>query len=186
MTYSQTKWSLDALFPGIETPELEAAFKQLDEHVASFEKLRPQLKADMPVSSFLEVVKDSEESTRMAYKLYAFAGLAFAADTQDQEIQALLGRIQQFMAEMQNRTLFFSLWWKQLDETNAERLMDASGDYRYYLEAIRLYKPYTLSEAEEKVINIKDVTGVNALITSTTRSPTAMASKWKWLAKSRR
>ena len=64
--------------------------------------------------------------TRLANKLYSFAGLAFAADTQDQRIQALLGRIQQFMAEMENRTLFFSLWWKDLDEANVQRLMDAS------------------------------------------------------------
>ena len=39
----------------------------------------------------------------------------------------------------------------------------ASGNYRYYLEAMRLYKPHTLSEAEEKIVNIKNVTGVNAL-----------------------
>jgi oligoendopeptidase F len=43
--------------------------------------------------------------------------------------------------------------------------MSDAGDYRYYLEAMRNFKPYTLGEAEEKVINIKDVTGVGALET---------------------
>ena len=43
--------------------------------------------------------------------------------------------------------------------------MEASGDNRYYLEALRLQKPYTLSEPEEKIINIKDVTGFNAINT---------------------
>jgi len=66
---------------------------------------------------------------------------------------------------MENRVLFFSLWWKELDDENAKRLMDASGDYQYYLEEIRHFKPHTLSEAEEKVINLKNVTGSNALIT---------------------
>ncbi len=165
MTYKLSPWSLNDLFPGIESPELEGAFKKLDGHVASFEKLRPQLKAGMPVSSFLEVVQDLEEGTRLANKLYSFAGLAFAADTQDQKIQTLLGRIQQFMAEMQNRTLFFELWWKDLDEANVLRLMDASGDYRYYLEVMRKFKPHTLTEAEEKIVNLKNVTGNNALIT---------------------
>ena len=69
-----------------------------------------------------------------------------------------------FLAEVENRTLFFSLWWKEVDEDNAKRLMEASGDYRYYLEAMRLYKPHTLSEPEEKIVNIKNVTGSNALI----------------------
>ncbi len=58
-----------------------------------------------------------------------------------------MGRVQQFVAEMQNRTLFFSLWWKDLDDRNAERLMSSAGDYRYYLEEIRHFKPHTLSEA---------------------------------------
>ena len=51
-----------------------------------------------------------------------------------------------------------------MDDKNAERLMKESGDYRYYLEEIRHFKPHTLSEAEEKIVNIKDVTGMGALI----------------------
>jgi oligoendopeptidase F len=165
MPYKLSPWSLADLYPGLESPELEAAFTKLEEQVADFEKLRPQLEPDIPASSFLEIVHDSEESTRLASKLYAFAGLAFAADTQDQRVQALLGRIQQFLAELENRTLFFGLWWKDLDEANAGRLMKGSGDYRYYLEEMRHFKPHTLSEAEEKVVNLKNVTGVSALST---------------------
>jgi len=165
MAYTLSPWSLTDLYPGLNAPELEAAFTELETQVASFEKLRPQLKADMPVSSFMEVLQDSEEMTKLASKLYSFAGLAFAANTQDQAIQALLGRIQQFMAEMENRALFFSLWWKDLADASAARLMDASGDYRYYLEEMRHFKPHTLSEPEEKVVNLKNVTGVSALTT---------------------
>ena len=67
------------------------------------------------------------------------------------------------MATLQNRTLFFSLWWKDIDADNAARLMAACGDYRYWLEEMRHFKPHTLTEAEEKVVNIKNVTGGNAL-----------------------
>jgi len=81
--------------------------------------------------------------------------LSFAANTQDQTAQINIARFQQFEAEMENRTLFFSLWWKALDDENAARLLDASGDYRYWLEQMRNFKPYTLSEPEEKIINIK-------------------------------
>ena len=98
-------------------------------------------------------------------KLYGFAGLSFAANTQDQAAQTLQARVDLFSAEMQNRTLFFSLWWKELDDQNARRLMETSGDYQYYLEEIRHFKPHTLSESEEKIINVKNVTGTNALST---------------------
>lgn len=164
MAYSIKKWDLSELFPAIDSPELQAAFDKVEEQVTSFEGVRAKLKPDMDVENFLEVVRASEATTRIVYKMYAFAELSFSADTQDQNAQSLLGRVQQFVAEMQNRTLFFGLWWKDLDEKDAQRFMEASGDYRYYLEEMRHFKPHTLSEPEEKVVNLKDVTGASALV----------------------
>ncbi len=164
MAYTIKKWNLDELFTGFDSPELNAAFDNVEEQVTSFEGLRGKLKPDIDAETFMEAVRASEAMTKVVNRIYAFAGLSFAEDTQNQQAQSLMGRVQQFVAEMQNRTLFFSLWWKDVDETNAERLMSASGDYRYYLEEMRHFKPHTLSEPEEKVINLKDVTGSNALV----------------------
>jgi oligoendopeptidase F len=163
-TYSVKKWDLSELFPSLDGPELQAAFDNIEEQVASFEGVRGKLSADMDPETFLEVVRASEATSRFGNRIGAFAGLTFAEDTQNQNAQTLIARVQQFGAEMGNRTLFFSLWWKEVDDANAERLMSAAGDYRYYLEEMRHFKPHTLSEAEEKVINIKDVTGTGALI----------------------
>jgi oligoendopeptidase F len=165
MTYQQSPWLLDDLFPGRASPELESAFSDVEKKVSAFEKIRPELKPDLGVGRFLEILRELEALSRVGYRMYAYANLLFAADTQNQDAQTLLGRIQQFFAEAGNRTLFFSLWWKDLDQANADRLMKESGDYRYYLEEMRHFKPHTLSEAEEKVINIKNVTGAEALNT---------------------
>ncbi len=75
------------------------------------------------------------------------------------------GRMEQLLTDVQNRVLFFTLWWKGLDDEPAERLLAASGDNAYYLESLRRFKPHTLSELEEQVINLKDVNGVQALVT---------------------
>lgn len=165
MAYAIKKWDLGQLFPGFDSPELQAAFDNVEEQVASFEGVRGKLNPDMDAGTFLEVVRASEATARIVSRIYAFAGLSFAEDTQNQNSQTLIARVQQFAAEMQNRTMFFSLWWKEVDEQNAERLMKDSGDYRYYLEEMRHFKPHTLTEAEEKIINIKDVSGMGALIT---------------------
>lgn len=164
MAYKVKKWNLDELFTGFDSPELNAAFDNVEEQVTSFEGVRGKLNPDIDTETFLEVVRASEATSKIVNRIYSFAGLLFAEDTQNQNAQSLLGRVQQFAAEMQNRTLFFSLWWKDVDDANAERLMSASGDYRYYLEEMRHFKPHTLTEPEEKVVNLKDVTGSNALI----------------------
>lgn len=163
MAYKLSKWDLSVLYPGYDSAELQNAFDMIEEQVTSFEGVRDKLKPDMPSEQFVDVLKASEATARIGNKLYSYAGLSFTADTQDQKAQALQARVMQFLAEVENRSLFFSLWWKELDEENAKRLMAAAGDYRYYLEAMRHYKPHTLSEPEEKIVNLKNVTGVNAL-----------------------
>ncbi len=163
MTFTQSPWSLSDLFPAADAPELENAFSELERRVTEFERFRADLSPNMDVERFMQALEHSEATSRLAYRVYGFAGLMFAADTQNQTAMALMGRVQQFFAEMENRTLFFSLWWKNLDDASAKRFLDVSGDYRYYLEALRLQKPHTLSEAEEKIVNLKNVTGVGAL-----------------------
>jgi oligoendopeptidase F len=162
MTYKLSPWLLADLYPALDASELEAAFDQVEEQIASFEGVRAKLNPGIGAEPFLEIVRVSERITRIVYQLSGFANLSFAAATQDQSAQALVGRINQFAAEVQNRSLFFSLWWKDLDDANALRLMQASGDYRYYLEVMRKFKPHTLSEAEEKIVNLKNVTGASA------------------------
>ncbi len=164
VSYSQKRWNLSELISGgMESPELEAAFTGLEKLVAAFEALRPQLKADISVEEFLSIVRKLEEINLAGQKLGGFASLTFSGDTQSQAAQSLMQRVEQFFAEMENRTLFFTLWWKDLADEDAARLIAFSGDYQYWLEEMRHFKPHTLSEPEEKIINIKNVTGASAL-----------------------
>jgi oligoendopeptidase F len=143
---------------------MQKTFEQIEAEVAEFEKRRSQLSPQISTDDFMEIVHQFEALNLVASRVNGYATLQFSADTQDQAAQAFMARVDQFMANIQNRALFFSLWWKDLDDQAAERLMAASGDYRYWLEEMRHFKPHTLSEPEEKIINLKDVTGSQALV----------------------
>jgi oligoendopeptidase F len=162
-SYQLSRWSLSDLFPSHDSPEMKAAFENVESRVENFEAKRPQLAPDIDQAEFMEMVRQLEGISRLAHRIGNYAQLWFDEDTQDQEALNFVSGVDQFMAGVENRTLFFSLWWKTLDDENAARLMAASGDYRYWLEQMRLFKPHTLSEPEEKIINIKNVTGSNAL-----------------------
>ena len=62
--------------------------------------------------------------------------------------------------------LFFDIWFKKrINEHDADRLIESvSPEYREYLRHKRLLARYTLTEPEEKVVSILDVTGTNALV----------------------
>ncbi len=164
-TFPQKAWSLKDLFPTGSKEELDNLFTALEKMAADFETVRPILKPDISEEAFLSLIAQQEEMTCKANVLFSYENLRFAADTQDQNSLVLLSRIQQFAAELTNRTMFFSLWWKDLDDFHAEKLMAAATENRYWLEEMRHFKKYTLSEPEEKVINIKDVTGSSAMDT---------------------
>ena len=161
-TYSLSGWKLSDLFESFSDPAIDQAYRDLEARVEQFAIQREVLKPEISSEKFLQLLRDQEEMNRLAYRLYGFASLSFSSNTQDQTAQINIARFQQFAAEMENRTMFFSLWWKGLDDENAARLLDVSGDFRYWLEQMRNFKPYTLSEPEEKIINIKNVTGSSA------------------------
>jgi oligoendopeptidase F len=161
--FTQAPWSLKDLYEGFDDTKYEAAFKEVKAGVENFQAYREQLKPEISEDLFISIITEYEHFYRLMSRINGFAQLAFAADTQDEKAQAEVARVDQFQAEMSNQTIFFSLWWKALDDENANRLLEVSGDFRYWLETMRNFKDFTLSEPEEKIINIKDVTGVNAL-----------------------
>ncbi|MBN1261425.1 MAG: M3 family oligoendopeptidase [Anaerolineae bacterium] len=165
MKYQPQRWILDDLMAKPGSPEQVAYLAAGEERISAFEVMRDQLAPDIPETTFIDILKQYELLDADMNRLTAYSYLWFSEDTADQAALAFKAKVEQFAADAHNRTLFFELWWKALDENNAARLLDASGDMRYFLETMRLFKPYTLSEAEEKIINLKDVNGINAVIT---------------------
>lgn len=164
-TYELSAWDLSDLLASTDTAVMDAAVAEMEAAVQAVEVARELLSDEMSTDEFNRFLKKYEAATRAAYKLGAYASLWFAADTQSQKALSFKGKIDQLMLDARNRTLFFSLWWKALNDDAAARLMAEAGDLTYFLQEMRNFKPYTLSEAEEKVINLKDVNGIDAVVT---------------------
>ena len=176
--YQLSGWDLSDLIPAdpeangsgsAPSPaEVEDRLGQVEADVASFEALRDQLSPQMKPAKLIEALQQYEHITAQLYRLGAYGSLWFSADTQAPDALTYSNRMQQVLTEMQNRLLFFGLWWKGLDDEHAEALLpadDAFPDYRHFLQELRLFKPYMLEEDSERIINVKDANGINAIIT---------------------
>jgi len=163
--YKLGRWNLQDLLASPRGAEFEQIVNDLEKRVVQLEHQRPNLSAEMEEKEFLSLVRDSEETSKLARRLGAYAGLWFTENTQNGEALTFQRKIDQRLTDLTNRTLFFSLWWKSLHDDAAARLMAHSGDYRYHLERERAFKPHTLAESEEQIINLKDVTGIGGLVT---------------------
>lgn len=165
MPFEQQRWILDDLMAQPGSPETEAFMQQVETQVQALEGWRDRLTPDIPEADFAALLRRYETLYADMSRLRAYAYLWFSEDTANQGAMVFRAKAEQLLADVANRTLFFSLWWKALDAETAARLLAVSGDVRYFLEVQRLFSPHTLSEPEERIINTKDVNGVQALTT---------------------
>ena len=177
--YQMSGWDLSRLLPADpdtngsgpiapSTAAVEELLGQLEESVASFEALREALSAQMDPAKLIDVMHQYEEINTQAYRLFAYGSLWFSSDTQSPDALTYTNRMNQLHAEIENRMLFFSLWWKGLDDEEAEALLPDSGtyaDFRHFLQDMRLTKPHMLEESSERIINLKNTNGSSALTT---------------------
>jgi oligoendopeptidase F len=161
-TYTKGRWSLGDLFPAESGPEIERAFAEVEAAAAAVERKCSALVPGMEETTFIEVLRLVEKLARLSQRLDGYAVLRFFEDTGNQDAVALRSRVEKALAAARNRALSFELWWKALDDANARRLLRAAGDDAYYLETLRSFAPYTLSEAEERIVNVKNVNGADA------------------------
>ena len=158
------RWDLSDL---VKDPlrQLGAHLSAIDAQVSQIEAMRGTLTPSLSSNDFASLLRLSESVTHSSSRLGAYAYLWFSENTKDSKARSFKAHVEERLTALHNRLLFFELWWQGVDEHNAARLMDDSGDLRYHLETIRRYKPHTLSEPEEKIINVKNVTGRNAVNT---------------------
>lgn len=162
--YKQGKWKLSDLSDH-KSPKFARQISILEGKVKNFEKLKKSLNPNMPSKNFLGIIKNIEDIAENASVIGGYASLWYASDTQSDEATSLVTKMAKLGSEIDNKTLFFDLWWKRkIDEKNAVRLMKDSGNLREYLRHKRLLAKYSLSEPEEKIINTLDVTGSTALV----------------------
>lgn len=163
-----TAWDLSELLPEASEEMLVERLASLEVMVQSFEGSRDGLSAEMGQAALLEVARQYEALVAQVDVLAAYGYLWFAADTQDQNALDFKNRIEQVLTDVQNRVLFFSLWWKQLDDESADALLPADSehaDVHHFLQNLRRLRPFTLEEHSEQLINLKDADGMDAVLT---------------------
>ncbi len=159
-------WDLaTSLFKAVDDPALDAALEQAGSDVAEFEKqYRGTIKKGPPAVYLLEALKEAEALQTSLIKISAFASLTYAADTSKNDHRALLQKVEEALTALRNQLLFFDLEWLEVPDAKADKLIGSKklARYSHYLANERKSKPHTLSEAEEKIMNDKAMTGISA------------------------
>ncbi|MEM1182931.1 MAG: M3 family metallopeptidase, partial [Acidobacteriota bacterium] len=166
--YEVGAWDLSELLPDATDEVVGARLDAIEALVADFEKARPRLESGVEPGELLEILERYERIHAAMDMVAGYASLWFSSDTQSRTAIAFRNRIRGVLTKQHNRILFFSLWWKSLDEDEAARLLPEApdqADRRRHLEELRRFTPYTLDEKSEQIINIKNADGIDAVVT---------------------
>lgn len=157
-------WDLSVFYTGPDDPAIEAdmakVMQMADEFSAKYRGRVAQLDAEELVDAMIE----QEAIYDLSGRISSYAFLIFSTDTINPQLGALVQKVQEHGAAMQQKLLFFELEWKAADEAHTQAVLanPALGKYKHPLESELRYRPYTLSEVEEQLLVEKAVTGRNA------------------------
>src|SRR5687767_359036 len=158
-------WNLSELV-NEKKNDLHNYLKILNDDVEKFENNRKLLNDDIPSQKFSDMLLQLEKISEKLNIVIGFAHLQYSSNTSSNEYSAFVTEMELLGTEISNNLIFFDIWFKNiLKEKDANRIIQSVDPvYKHFLHHKRVLGQYTLSEKEEKIINIFEVTGPNALV----------------------
>jgi len=154
-------WDLSDLYAGIDDPQIEEDIARAETDAAAFRERYHGAVAGLDAAALAEAVEEYERIESAVVRPLTFAHLVFATNMADPARGALVARLGEKAAALDTQLLFFGLEWAAVEDDAAEAVLadPALDRWRHHLESLRKFRPYLLSEPEERIVTEKTVSG---------------------------
>ncbi len=155
-------WDLSDLYPNVDA--LRADLARAEQEAEAFARTYRGKLEHLSPEEWGVAIRAFEALHERLGRAYTYAYLYWSTDTTDSQRGALLQEVRERYTAITQQVLFFELEWVLLPDEKADELLSREelAAYRHYLELQRRYRPHVLSEAEEKILAEKAVTGRSA------------------------
>ena len=156
-------WDVEPLVDGLGEAGVDAFVADAAERAAGLTRFKGRV-AELDAGELAVAVRELAELSEILGRAGSYAGLRFAVDVTDPARGALIARVEEQATAITNDLLFFELEWAELPDDHVAGLIDDErlAFCRHYLESARRYRAHLLSEAEERILADKSVTGRSA------------------------
>jgi len=161
---AQVAWDLEPLVDGAGEAGVRALLDEAAARADAFAAAHAGKVAELDAAGLRAAMEELAALHELVGRAASYASLRFAVDTTEPAHGALLQHVQERATALQTTLLFFELEWAALDDERAEALLAGGGAERYahHLRSQRRYRPYLLSEPEERILNEKGISGHSA------------------------
>lgn len=160
----EVRWDLSDLYNGVDDPQIERDIAQTTARADAFAATYRGRVLSLDAEALYQAIAEYEAIVEAANRLGAFAHLIWTTDAANSRYGALLQRLTEWEAQLQQTLVFFELEWTNAPDDFAAAMLahPALTHYRHWLEVTRRYQPHRLTEPEEKILAEKSVTGRSA------------------------
>lgn len=157
-------WDLSDLYESDDDPRIEQDLQEAEGAAAAFRERYHGRVAELAASELADAIAESERIHSIFTRTIYYAHLRFTTDMADPPRGALLAKLTEKGAVLDTQLLFFGLELAALDDELVDALLadEALERWRHWLWTVRRFRPYVLTEPEEKILTEKAVSGVSA------------------------
>lgn len=157
-------WDLSDLYPSPDSPELK---NDLDRARSKVEIFATNWQGNLENASGQEIamaIDLYQEVSEILGRIGSYAQLIFATDSTDAKSAQFYQYINEQITSISTKTLFFTLELNRISEESMQEKLENSAllSWKPFLDSIRVFRPYQLSDEVEKVLHEKSVTGRTA------------------------
>ncbi len=157
------EWNVFDVLNGFSEEKLLEEIDIIVNNILSYKKYFKK-KSFVDPKIVFEVLKLKEKLSDYSSRLNAFYYLQYSVNVKNTVFLSKMSVLEQKFSEYDNELMFFSFWIKSLNKSIVEKYFsyDFLKPYKRFFYNILEGKKYSLSEKEEKVINLKDISNSNS------------------------
>jgi oligoendopeptidase F len=159
------EWDLGDLYPGMDSPGLEADLARMTTACRAFAETYEGRLVALDGAGLAGAIAEFEVIEGVLGRVMSFAGLLYQQNTQDPARAKFMGDCQVRVTDISTPLVFFSLELNRIEDDRLEAMFAESAAlarYRPWLERLRAFKPYQLSDELEKFLHDQSVVGAAA------------------------
>ena len=154
-------WDLSDLYPAPDSAELEADLEEAARESRIFSDRYKGKLAGLSGDALGAAISEYEVIDEIIGRIMSYAQLVYAEDVSDPEAGRFYQSMQERVNDISADVLFFSLELNEIEDHILLKQMKAAtvSKYKPWLDSIRSFRPYQLSEEIERLLHDKRVAG---------------------------
>jgi len=157
-------WDLTDLYPGNDSPELNADLDRVAKDAAAFADRYKGKLAGLSGKALGAAIAEFEAIDEIMGRVMSYAQLVYAGNVSDPAIGRFYQTMQERVNDISAHTLFFALELNEIDDKVLAKQLKApaAAKYKPWVDDARLFRPHQLDEEIERLLHDKRVAGRSA------------------------